>query len=281
MNTVSFKILALMAVFLINSVYCSPKYDMGGFVPSSIDYLDKMEKSQDQMAVASQQKYQSPSQHRSENASSVSRSSSGPDGSNVLIDRNQEPRFGFTGVGTSSGYGVSSYAPGKVDLGGLVLGAVIGVGTILIIPKLLLLLSGSYGQYARSDEGGFVNSMTKIDDVLIRHGIDTTTCMQRAVCTYSKRAAETTRSANDIDDEEKVSSFDRLVDTVTTNQVFRTAMRGTAIQEAIEAGRKGQNCSRLYRQCGFSMDSIARLVSNLLTTVNSPDSQPTAPSAAA
>lgn len=61
-----------------------------------------MGKSHDQMAVASQQKSQSPSQHRSENASSVSRSSSGPDGSNVPIDRNQEPRFGFTGVGTSS-----------------------------------------------------------------------------------------------------------------------------------------------------------------------------------
>ncbi|XP_057339163.1 uncharacterized protein LOC130676726 [Microplitis mediator] len=274
--TVSFKIYALMAALLVNSVCCSPKYDMGGFVPSSMDYLDKMGKNHDQMAIPTQSKSQS--QYRSENASVVSRSSDS-DASSIPADRNQEPRFGFTGVGTSSGYGVSSYSGGKVDLGGLILGAVLGIGSILIIPKILYLLSGSYGQYARSDEGGFVNSMTKIDDILTHHGIDTTTCMQRAVCTYAKRAAETIRTANDIDDEEKVSSFDRLIDTVTTNQVFRTAMRGTAIQEAIEAGRKGQNCSRAYRQCGFSMESIVRLISSVMSSVNRPDSNPTAPSA--
>lgn len=48
------------------------------------------------------------------------------------------------------GYGVSTYSPAKIDLGGLILGAVIGVGTILIIPKLLYVLSGTYGAYARS-----------------------------------------------------------------------------------------------------------------------------------
>lgn len=48
------------------------------------------------------------------------------------------------------GYGVSPYAPAKIDLGGLLLGAIIGVGSILIIPKLLYVLSGNYGTYARS-----------------------------------------------------------------------------------------------------------------------------------
>lgn len=45
---------------------------------------------------------------------------------------------------------MSPYAPAKIDLGGLLLGAIIGVGSILIIPKLLYILSGTYGAYARS-----------------------------------------------------------------------------------------------------------------------------------
>lgn len=45
---------------------------------------------------------------------------------------------------------MSPYAPAKIDLGGLLLGAIIGVGSILIIPKLLYILSGTYGTYARS-----------------------------------------------------------------------------------------------------------------------------------
>jgi len=50
----------------------------------------------------------------------------------------------------NQGYGVTPYAPAKIDLGGLLLGAIIGVGSILIIPKLLYILSGTYGAYARS-----------------------------------------------------------------------------------------------------------------------------------
>ncbi|XP_034938410.1 uncharacterized protein [Chelonus insularis] len=263
---------AVVVATLIISVECVPKYDMGGFVPSSVDYTDKS-KTRDQMAVPSQAQ----PHFRNTNESVSSRTS---ESTISASDRSQEARFGYSGVtGAGSGYGISSYAPTKMDLGGLVLGAVIGVGTILIIPKLLYIISGSYGAYARSDDGGFVNSMTKLDDILARHGIDTTTCMQRAVCTYAQKASESIRSANDINDEEKVSSFDRMIESITTNQVFRTAMRGTAIQEAVEAGRKGQSCMRMYRQCGFSMESIVGLLSNVLSTVTNADALPTAPAA--
>ena len=55
----------------------------------------------------------------------------------------------------TQGYGVSTYAPAKIDLGGLFLGAIIGIGSILIIPKLLYVLSGTYGHYARSKAASF------------------------------------------------------------------------------------------------------------------------------
>lgn len=122
--------------------------------------------------------------------------------------------------------------------------------------------------------------MTKLDDVLARHGIDTTSCMQRAVCTYSQQAASSVREANKVNDEETISSFDRVVDTITTNQIFRTAMEGTAIQEAVEAGRTGRNCSRTYPHCGFSMETMLSLLSNAISaaaSVNTGTVAPTGP----
>lgn len=117
------------------------------------------------------------------------------------------------------------------------------------------------------EESGFTQIMTKMDDVLARHGIDTTSCMQRAVCTYSQQASSSMKEANKLDDDEKVSSFDRVIDTITTNQIFRTAMQGTAIQEAVEAGRAGRTCSRIYPQCGFSMETMLSLLSNVISAV--------------
>ncbi|CAK9822722.1 hypothetical protein ANTRET_LOCUS1198 [Anthophora retusa] len=255
----SFDLWNLVPVLIFSALVVAgnPKFDDGGFIPSSMIYMEKSGKSQDQLALPSQLEL------RSETASKR-----GDTETNDITDRNQEPRFGFTNLGsTGSGYGVSSYAPAKIDLGGLLLGAIIGVGSVLIIPKLLYVLSGSYGHYARSEDSGFTQIMTRMDDVLARHGIDTTSCMQRAVCTYSQQAASSVKEANQLNDEEKVSSFDRVIDTITTNQIFNTAMEGTAIQEAVEAGRIGRNCSRTYPHCGFSMETMLSLLSNVITTV--------------
>ncbi|XP_076764758.1 uncharacterized protein LOC143431677 [Xylocopa sonorina] len=256
-------------LFLISSatvVRSNPKFDDGGFIPSSMIYLGKSAKSQDQIAMPSQVESREASTKRADTDT------------NDITDRNQEARFGFTNLGsTGSGYGVSSYAPAKIDLGGLILGAILGIGSILIIPKLLYVLSGTYGHYARSDESGFTQIMTKMDDVLARHGIDTTSCMQRAVCTYSQQAASSMKEANNLNDEERASSFERVIDAITTNQIFQTATEGTAIQEAVEAGRAGRNCSRNYPHCGFSVETILSLLSNVITTVATVNTGATTP----
>ncbi|XP_050590078.1 uncharacterized protein LOC126921988 isoform X1 [Bombus affinis] len=258
----------LLLLSLTAIVGGSPKFDDGGFIPSSMIYLEKSAKSQDQIAM--------PSEPRLRSEASTKRSD--VDNDVDITDRSQEPRFGFTNLGsTGSGYGVSTYAPTKIDLGGLFLGAIIGIGSILIIPKLLYILSGTYGHYARSEESGFAQIMTRMDDVLARHGIDTTSCMQRAVCTYSQQASSSVKEANKLSDDEKASSFDRVIDTITTNQIFRTAMEGTAIQEAVEAGRAGRNCSRTYSHCGFSMETILSLLSNVITTIATVNTGTTTP----
>ncbi|KAF7399690.1 hypothetical protein HZH68_008282 [Vespula germanica] len=264
----------IIAVFLFFAIHanCVPKYDDRGFIPSSITYMEKVGKAQDQVAMPSQAEVRTDTSTKH-----------GETTINDISDRNQEARFGFTNIGSSgSGYAISPYAPAKIDLGGLLLGAIIGVGSILIIPKLLYVLSGTYGNYARSkyykiqnetftpngEENGFAQSMTKLDDALARHGIDTTSCMQRAVCTYSQQAAAAIRVADEENEDEKISSFDRMIDAITTNQVFRTAMQGTAIQEAVEAGHSGKNCSYSYPHCGFSLETMLSLLSNVITAVS-------------
>ncbi|XP_033216933.1 uncharacterized protein LOC117172806 isoform X2 [Belonocnema kinseyi] len=260
-------------ILLNGFAQCSPKYQIDGFVPSSVDYLtNSAPQSQDQLAVASR---------RSQEGSDVQNSHTklSPSDTNDISDRNQEPRFGFTNVGgTGSGYGVSSYAPSKIDLGGLLLGAVIGIGTVLVIPKLLYVLSGSYGSYARSDEGGIMQTMTKLDDALSRHGIDTTSCMQRTVCSYSKRAAAVMRKAALETDEtqDEISTLDRMIDGLATNQILRTALQGTAIQEAVDAGRNGENCTRAYPHCGFSLETILSIISHIMSTTAAADAIKTA-----
>ncbi|CAB0031653.1 unnamed protein product [Trichogramma brassicae] len=226
--------IALLLLGLIGGIAAIPKYD--DFKPSSIDYnAEKSAKSQDQMAIASQS--------RSRNGAVVGGDET-PKAANEINERSSEPRFGYTNVGDSTGYGVSSYAPARIDLGGLLLGAVIGIGTILVIPKLLYVLSGSYGAYARSEDGGIAQIMTRLDDALARSGVDSTTCMQRVACSYSKQAAESL-AQNRSDEQGAISTLDKI---------------GTAVQEALEAGRNGQNCAKTYRQCGFSAETMIGLM---------------------
>lgn len=138
-----------------------------------------------------------------------------------------------------------------------------------------------FGQSDAGEDNSFTQTLTRIDDVLARHGIDTTSCMQRAVCMYSQQAANTAvgdENANESDQEEKTMSFDKMVNAITNNQVFRTAMQGTAIAEAVEAGRTGRSCSRAYQHCGFSMETMLSLLANVIAAANTRVPTPTGPS---
>lgn len=53
----------------------------------------------------------------------------------------------------STGSGTGVYSPVKLDLGGLLLGTVVGLGAVLLIPKLLHIFSygnNGYSSYGRS-----------------------------------------------------------------------------------------------------------------------------------
>lgn len=108
--------------------------------------------------------------------------------------------FEFFKSYSNSGVGYG-YSPMKIDLGGVVLGAIIGIGALLIIPKVVGSLNGAGGMngygYAggsyRSVDGGsdligISGMLSKLDEILGKDNIDSTNCMQRAVCTYVRQS---------------------------------------------------------------------------------------------
>lgn len=98
---------------------------------------------------------------------------------------------------------ISPYGPMKIDLGGVLLGAIIGIGALLIVPKFVSALHGGgyggstgyggYGSNYRSVDGGdpigISDMLAKIDEVLGKNNIDSSVCVQRAVCTYVRQSA--------------------------------------------------------------------------------------------
>lgn len=55
-----------------------------------------------------------------------------------------------SGYGSGYNYGVGNYGS-KIDLGGVVLGTIIGIGALLILPKIVGVISGHGNNYYRSE----------------------------------------------------------------------------------------------------------------------------------
>ncbi|KAJ8687247.1 hypothetical protein QAD02_023041 [Eretmocerus hayati] len=242
----------LLIVSLVASVYCVPKYDDGSFKLSSLDYSEKADKAQNRKV--------GPPRMRSRSDNDLAKNT------NELNDRSPDARFDYSHVADSNVYGVGSHMAGGTDLGGLLLGAVIGIGTILIIPKLLYVFSGSHfgshlgshlgshGAYGRSDDqGGMVQIASRVDDALAKHGIDTTACVQRLACSYSKQST-------DANTKDQTSTIQQLIEAASGSKI----LRGTAIEEAIEVGRSGGNCAHAYHQCSLSPDIALPMLAKLI-----------------
>lgn len=117
------------------------------------------------------------------------------------------------------------------------------------------------------EDSGYAQILTKLDDALSRHGIDSTSCMQRMVCTYTQQAAESVRSFDRSLESEELSPIDKLIDNISMNPMLHTALRGTAIQEAMQTGRTDQDCAQVYHHCMFSMETMFSLFSNVIAAV--------------
>ncbi|KOB66655.1 Uncharacterized protein OBRU01_20927 [Operophtera brumata] len=125
-------------------------------------------------------------------------------------------RFGVSAYGGSGQGGYGSTAPGlygpvKIDLGGVLIGSILGFGAVVILPKIIHALSYSYGGgYGRSVDTDFSQVsdwMHKLDETLNRYNIDSASCMQRLTCSYVQLANENVVTGNATDFDATLSSL--------------------------------------------------------------------------
>ncbi|KAH8311220.1 hypothetical protein KR044_005018 [Drosophila immigrans] len=195
-------------------------------------------------------------------------------------------RLGYTtGYGSLNGYpggtGLSAYNPIKLDLGGVVLGTLVGIGAIILIPKILSAFHGGYGGYGRSeysvnnsriahlnyvyagddqnDLASISSMINKIDDVLGQNNIDSTSCMQRAVCGYVRSTEKNLKTG--ISDQ-----MDEFIHMLSENSLVDYLLDGTAIKEALEHGKEvnSRPCEELYESCPLDGASATNIIMKLL-----------------
>ncbi|GAB0097693.1 uncharacterized protein DMENIID0001_133590 [Sergentomyia squamirostris] len=184
----------------------------------------------------------------------------------AVNDRSQ--RLGYTtGYGNGlQGYphsasGVGLYSPMKIDLGGVFLGALVGIGAILILPKLVNAFSGNYGNYRSVDGGdpGLSEMLAKLDTYLNQNNIDTASCMQRAVCSYVKSSEQNMRTG-------APDQMDQIIHEISRNAIVEYMLDGTPIKEALENGRSDRagKCEVLYPGCRMDQESLLQMVKRFL-----------------
>ncbi|XP_039282341.1 uncharacterized protein LOC111049161 [Nilaparvata lugens] len=169
--------------------------------------------------------------------------------------RAQEARFGYPLSGDGS-YGMSGvYAPTRIDLGGVLLGAIVGFGAVLILPKLLHLLTvpvGSsphpYGRNVEEVTTGLNSVLNRVDAALERENIDSSACIQRAIC-----------------ESVKASPSDGFINTLARNSLVSSLVKGSTVGGAVESARGFEGCSQFAAKCPFNQRIIANSLKSLLT----------------
>ncbi|XP_054733033.1 uncharacterized protein LOC129240966 isoform X1 [Anastrepha obliqua] len=188
--------------------------------------------------------------------------------SNAQSTKDRLQRLGYTtGYGTINGYpgstGVSAYNPIKLDLGGVVLGTLVGIGAIIIIPKLLNAFHGGYTGYGRSENDNDLSSlstmMSKIDDILGQNNIDSTSCMQRAVCSYVRSTEHNMKTG-------VADQMDQFIHMLSENALVDYLIDGTAIKEALEIGKRVNEkpCKQVYISCPMDNKTATDVLLKLL-----------------
>ncbi|EAT45985.1 AAEL002803-PA [Aedes aegypti] len=165
---------------------------------------------------------------------------------------------GLNGYGYSSS-GVGGYAPLKIDLGGVVLGTLVGIGALLILPKLVTAFGGGYGGHYRSEngDGDFTQLLNKVDDMLAQNNIDSGSCLQKAICTYVQKSDYHMQVGT-------ADQIEHMILALAENSLVDYMLDGTAIKEAIKNGKaQSRSCDELYKSCPLDRQSAYQMASKI------------------
>ncbi|KAB0792767.1 hypothetical protein PPYR_14726 [Photinus pyralis] len=189
---------------------------------------------------------------------------------------NRYQRFGNLGLQPPSGYGntgsgVQGYPPGgvgynmvpmKIDIGGVALGAALGLGAVLLAPKLFSffhMLAPGYRNSSSSNSSAISDILARIDNSLEEHHIDSSSCMQRIICSYVNEAQKNVQNGEQ-------STVDELLLNISNNSLVTYMLDGSAVKQAIDMGKQGDldKCASLYVKCPISRENVLQVISSLL-----------------
>ncbi|CAH0773927.1 unnamed protein product [Bemisia tabaci] len=192
-------------------------------------------------------------------------------------EKQQEPRVGYI---NNSGYGSSAsgldygsgysgapglYSPVRLDIGVLVLGAIVGLGAIIIIPKILALFatgisayaSHAYGRGEPVDAAGIMDMMAKMDETLSNYNIDSSACMQKAVCSYFQPLSTP---------QGKADNGSPMLKMALNSGLVNFLIEGSKFKRAADEGKAGADCNLMYPGCPFSRQNIFASLKHLMAT---------------
>ncbi|XP_073950200.1 uncharacterized protein isoform X2 [Choristoneura fumiferana] len=181
-------------------------------------------------------------------------------------DRTQ--RFGISTYGTTGAqgpYGGSApglYGPMKIDLGGVLIGSILGFGAVIILPKIIHAFSygygGGYGRSVDSDMHQVTDLLSRMDETLARYNIDSGACTQRLACSYVQLANENMLTGN-------ATEIDALLANLSSNTLVRRVLDGTKLYEAATAGRSlDTDCQQLYPKCKLDKKTVVKILTQLV-----------------
>ncbi|XP_055524549.1 uncharacterized protein LOC129718138 [Wyeomyia smithii] len=171
---------------------------------------------------------------------------------------------------------VSSFQQGSallnINLGAIALAGVVTLAGTLIGGLVRVLMSNSFGnswqlfglnrsdndgspKTERVDEGNTLRTILEaVDKSLQKYDIDSTACAQRVVCWYVKE------SMNNVQ-EQRASTLDTLVNGLSSSDWAMKFTTGSAIDDAIRAGRRNANCEQAFPVCRIGPEVVQRFIS--------------------
>ncbi|KAK7027363.1 hypothetical protein SK128_009128 [Halocaridina rubra] len=145
------------------------------------------------------------------------------------------------------------------------------LGAALLLPQVgtwvMTLLNGnagtssytsSYGRVVdRADQllpvAPFTAILEQIDDALAQYDLDSTSCMQRAVCSYVSDSEDSVRDGDP-------DSAEMIVAGLARNHWMQSLLGQGSLAKAVELGRTNGHCQRQFSKCPFSLGGVFKFL---------------------
>lgn len=179
---------------------------------------------------------------------------------NISINIFNYPLF-FQGY-PHSGSGVGSYySPLKFNIGGIVLGTLVGVGALLLLPKLASAFHGGNSGYYRSEDSSsdFTQLMHSVSNFLDENRVDSSACVKRMICSSVRNSEYNLEN-------QTADQIDTWISGLAENSFVKYMVNGTQINEALVVGKRknGQDCAETYRDCQLDKDMVLNMFKKLM-----------------